>query len=131
MVLIDSFWIVIIILVGGSNRTLKWCKARRECLLHFQVQMLQGERGKIKKFTFKVTQYIYLRPAAGRDGYRLYNETIKHIISNRDVIQTKLFTIFCMSLNHLLLCEEICELIFCLGVYKYDCTFILVNEIQV
>jgi hypothetical protein len=34
-----------------TNGMLEWCKARRECLLHFWVQMLQGGHGKIKKFT--------------------------------------------------------------------------------
>jgi hypothetical protein len=53
----------------------------------------------------------------------------QHSSSNRGgsgliKIQTKLFAIFCMSLDHLLLHEEIHELIFCPGVYERDHAFI-------
>jgi hypothetical protein len=46
-------------------------------------------------------------------------------------IQTKLFAIFCMSLDHLLLREEIHELILCPGVYKHDHTFIYLKSSKV
>jgi hypothetical protein len=39
-------------------------------------------------------------------------------------IQTKLFAIFCMSLDCLLLREEIHELVFRPGIYEYDHAFI-------
>jgi hypothetical protein len=44
------------------------------------------ECGKIKKFTFRVTQCIYLGPAAGGDGYHLYNKASKYMISSHDVV---------------------------------------------
>jgi hypothetical protein len=57
------------------------------------------KHGKIKKFTFRVTQCIYLRPAAGGDGYRLYNETIKCMISSCDVVFCE--NIFKVSNEHI------------------------------
>jgi hypothetical protein len=52
----------------------------------FRCKCFKVERGKIKKFAFRITQCIYLRPAVGRDEYRLYNETIKYMINNHNVV---------------------------------------------
>jgi hypothetical protein len=52
----------------------------------FRCKCFKVKYGKIKKFTFRVTQCIYLVPAAGGDGYHLYNETTKHMISSHDVV---------------------------------------------
>jgi hypothetical protein len=52
----------------------------------FRCKCFKVERGKIKKFTSRVTQCIYLEPAAGGDGYRLYNKTTKCMISSHDVV---------------------------------------------
>jgi Integrase core domain len=40
----------------------------------FRCKCFKIECGKIKKFTFRVTQCIYLEPAAGGDGYCLYKK---------------------------------------------------------
>jgi hypothetical protein len=60
----------------------------------------------------------------------------QHSSSNRGgsgllKIQTKLFAIFCISLDGLLLREEIHELIFHPGVYKRDCAFIYLKSSKV
>jgi hypothetical protein len=60
----------------------------------------------------------------------------QHSSSNRGgsdllKIQTKLFAIFCMSLDRLLLREEIHELIFCSSVYERDCAFIYLKTSKV
>jgi hypothetical protein len=52
----------------------------------FGCKCFKIERGKIKKFAFRVTQCIYLRPVAEGDGYHLYNKAIKRMISSRDVV---------------------------------------------
>jgi hypothetical protein len=51
----------------------------------FRCKCFKIECGKIKKFTFRVTQCTYLKPVAGRDKYHLFNEATK-CISNHDVV---------------------------------------------
>jgi hypothetical protein len=68
------------------NRILKWSKPDMSVFHTFRYKCFKVEYGKIKKFTFRVIQCIYLRPAAGGDGYRFYNEATKHMISSRDVV---------------------------------------------
>jgi hypothetical protein len=65
----------------------------------FGYKCFKVERGKIKKFTFRITQCIYLGPAAGGDRYRLYNEATKHMISSRDVVFRE--NIFKVSNKHI------------------------------
>jgi hypothetical protein len=60
----------------------------------------------------------------------------QHSSSNRGgsgllKIQTKLFAIFCMSFDHLLLHEEIYKLIFRPGVYECDRAFIYLKSSKV
>jgi hypothetical protein len=52
----------------------------------FRCKCFKVERGKIKKFAFRVTQCIYLGPAVGGDRYCLYNEAIKCMINSHDVV---------------------------------------------
>jgi hypothetical protein len=65
----------------------------------FECKCFKVERGKIKKFTFRIIQCIYLGPAAGGDGYCLYNETTKRMISSRDVVFRE--NIFKVSNEHI------------------------------
>jgi hypothetical protein len=52
----------------------------------FRCKCFKMEYGKIKKFTFRVTQCIYLGLAVEGDEYCLYNKTTKCIISSHDVV---------------------------------------------
>jgi hypothetical protein len=65
----------------------------------FKCKYFKAKCGKIKKFTFRVTQCIYLEPAAGEDRYHLYNETTKCMINSRDVIFRE--NIFKVSNKHI------------------------------
>jgi hypothetical protein len=65
----------------------------------FGCKCFKVERGKIKKFTFRVTQCIYLEPAVGGDRYHLYNETTKYMISSHDVVFRE--NIFKVSNEHI------------------------------
>jgi hypothetical protein len=51
----------------------------------FRYKCFKVEHGKIKKFAFRVTQCIYLEPVAEGDGYHLYNEATKCMISCCDM----------------------------------------------
>jgi hypothetical protein len=62
----------------------------------FRCKCFKVERGKI---TFRVTQCIYLRLAAGGDEYHLYNEATKYMISSRDVVFCE--NIFKVSNEHI------------------------------
>jgi hypothetical protein len=65
----------------------------------FRCKCFKVECGKIKKFAFRITQCIYLRPVAGGDGYHLYNEATKCMISSCDVVFCE--NIFKVSNEHI------------------------------
>jgi hypothetical protein len=56
------------------------------------------KHGKIKKFTFRITQCTYLEPTVGEDGYYFYNETTKCMINSHDMVFHK--NIFKVSNKH-------------------------------
>jgi hypothetical protein len=70
----------------------------------FRCKCFKVECGKIKKLAFRITQCIYLRPAAGGDGYHLYNETTKRMISSHDVVFHE--NIFKVSNKHITITTE-------------------------
>jgi hypothetical protein len=57
----------------------------------FRYKYFKIECGKIKKFTFRITQCIYLKLIVERDRYHLYNETIKCMISSHDMDSVRIF----------------------------------------
>jgi hypothetical protein len=74
--------------VDGVSPMERWSGAKPDMsVFHtFGCKCFKMKRGKIKKFAFRIAQCIYLGPAVGGDGYHLYNEAIKHMISSRDVV---------------------------------------------
>jgi hypothetical protein len=65
--------------VDGVTPIEHWSGAKPDVsVFHtFGCKCFKVEGGKIWKFTFRVTQCIYLRPAVGGDRYCLYNEATK------------------------------------------------------
>jgi hypothetical protein len=88
-------------MVDGVTLIKCWSGAKPDVSVFrtFRCKCFKVERGKIKKFTFRVTQCIYLGPAVKRDGYCLYNETIKCMISSYDVVFCE--NIFKVSNEHI------------------------------